>query len=156
MRVDTATSLDIGSVRMTERHVAHDPPSVDELAAIQTDTRDALCAAGDLGWAAGDRLIGVAGTVTTLAALAMGLDRYDSTAIHGVNLTRIELAAAVRRLVSMDRQQRSAQAVIHPGRVDIIAAGAVIVDTLLDFLDADAMTVSEHDILDGIALGLQA
>ena len=98
----------------------------------------------------------MAGTVTTVAAVALGLERYDSARIHASTLSRDDIDRAVRELVGMDRAQREARAVIHPGRVDVIAAGAVILATVMAHLEAKAVTVSEHDILDGIALGRQA
>ncbi len=154
--VDGAVSLDVGSVRMTERHVRSDPPAPTEVAAIEADVRAALNAAGTFVAEPGDRLVGVAGTVTTVAAVALGLTRYDSARIHATTLSRDDIDRAVRELVGMDRSQREARAVIHPGRVDVIAAGAVILATVMAHLEAKAVTVSEHDILDGIALGLPA
>jgi exopolyphosphatase / guanosine-5'-triphosphate,3'-diphosphate pyrophosphatase len=155
-RVDGAVSLDVGSVRLTERHVRSDPPAPAELAAIAADVRRALDSAGTVGVQPGDRLVGVAGTVTTVAAVALRLPRYDSSHIHASTLSRGDIDRAVQEIVSMNRSQREAQAVIHPGRVDVIAAGAVILATVMAHLEADTVTVSEHDILDGIALGLQA
>jgi exopolyphosphatase / guanosine-5'-triphosphate,3'-diphosphate pyrophosphatase len=155
-RVDGAVSLDVGSVRLTERHIRSDPPAPAELAAIAADVRRALDSAGSFGVEPGDRLVGVAGTVTTVAAVALGLPRYDSARIHGRTLSRGDIDRAERELVAMDRAQREARAVIHPGRVDVIAAGAVILATVMAHLEAQAVTVSEHDILDGIALGRRA
>ena len=161
-RVECAVSLDVGSVRMTERHVRCDPPARREIAAIEADVRTALNAsgfevAGDAAGAdPGHRLVGVAGTVTTVAAVALGLDRYDSARIHGSVLTRNVIDRAVGELLGLDRSRRAARAVIHPGRVDVIAAGAVILRTLMAHLQAETLTVSEHDILDGIVLGLWA
>ena len=171
-RAEVAVSLDVGSVRMTERHIRHDPPTAAEVSAIEADVHAALdTAAGEAvapGTAAaagnrdelrlrpGDHLVGVAGTVTTVAALALGLDRYDSAVVHGAALSRGEIDAAVISLLSMDHDQRAARAVIHPGRVDVIAAGAIILRALMNHLAAERLTVSEHDILDGIALGVQA
>lgn len=155
-QVADAISLDVGSVRLTERHVRSDPPAPTELAAIETDVRTALGGAGTFAAQPGDRLVGVAGTVTTVAAVALGLERYDSARIHASTLSRDDVDRAVGEIVGMDRAQREARAVIHPGRVDVIAAGAVILATVMDHLEATAVTVSEHDILDGIALGRQA
>jgi exopolyphosphatase/guanosine-5'-triphosphate,3'-diphosphate pyrophosphatase len=155
-RVGGAISLDVGSVRLTERHLRSDPPAPAELAAIAADVRRALDSAGAFGVQPGDRLVGVAGTVTTVAAVALRLPRYDSSRIHASTLSRGDIDRAVQEIVSMDRAQREGQAVIHPGRVDVIAAGAVILATVMAHLEAEAVTVSEHDILDGIALGLQA
>ncbi len=126
------------------------------MAAIDADVRSALAAGGDVGWRSGDHLVGVAGTVTTMAALALGLTTYDSALVHGAVLSRQQIMAAVESLLAMDREHLAAHAVIHPGRVDVIAAGAVILRALVDHLGAERMTVSEHDILDGVALGVRA
>ena len=155
-RAGAAVSLDVGSVRLTERHIRHDPPTSGEVAAIDADVRLGLNATDEVGWVPGDLLVGVAGTVTTMAALALGLERYDSALVNGAVLSRQQIEVAVSSLLRMDRDQRAARAVIHPGRVDVIAAGAVILRALVDHLGADEMAVSEHDILDGIALGVQA
>ena len=87
-----------------------------------------------------------------MTALAHQLTRYDRDAIHGTTLTAAEIAEVTDRLLGWDHAQRSAQAVIHPGRVDVIAAGAVILRTIVDWAALDRITASETDILDGIAL----
>lgn len=160
-RVSGAVSLDVGSVRMTERHVHSDPPTRVQVAAVEADVRTALDRAGGLGSGGsalrpGDRFVGVAGTVTTVAALALGLARYDSARVHASVLSRADVDGVTSELLGLDRAQRAARVVIHPGRVDVIAAGAVILRTLMTQLEVEALTVSEHDILDGIALGLRA
>ena len=155
-RAERAVSLDVGSVRLTERHVRHDPLTPAEIGAIDADARAAFDAHGAVGWTAGDDLVGVAGTVTTVAALVLGLQRYESARVHAAVLSASAIEATVSALLAMDRDQRASRAVIHPGRVDVIAAGAIILRALVDHLGAPRLTVSEHDILDGIALGVRA
>jgi exopolyphosphatase/guanosine-5'-triphosphate,3'-diphosphate pyrophosphatase len=150
-----ARSLDIGSVRMTERHLHDDPPTPAQVAAAVADIRAGIDdARRSMPLADAATLVGVAGTVTTVAAIALGLDRYDSTLVHGSTLTAGQVAEVTDRLVTATHAQRSAVPVIHPGRVDVIAGGALILRTLVEATGVDAVVVSEHDILDGIALGL--
>ena len=156
--VNHADSLDLGSVRLTERHVRSDPMSVDERNAVAADVDASLSAAlaGGRASATGAQFVGVAGTVTTVAAMALRLRSYDSARIEGARLTRPQIEAAVGEIVGMPRSRRLATGVIHPGRVDVIAAGAVILQTLMARLGAPDIVVTEHDILDGIALSLLA
>jgi exopolyphosphatase/guanosine-5'-triphosphate,3'-diphosphate pyrophosphatase len=152
-----ARSADVGSVRMTERHLHDDPPTAGQVAAVVADVRAALERAGHtVPLHEAGVLVGVAGTVTTLAAIALGLPRYDSQAIHGSRLTAGQVAELTDRLAHLDREQRAAIPVIHPGRVDVITGGALILRTLIEVAGVDDMIVSEHDILDGIALSLSS
>jgi exopolyphosphatase/guanosine-5'-triphosphate,3'-diphosphate pyrophosphatase len=96
----------------------------------------------------------VAGTVTTVVALALGLDRYDAETIHGATVTLAQVEAITDRLLAMTRAERSELAVMHPGRVDVIGGGALVLRTLMREVDAPAVTASEHDILDGIAASI--
>ena len=153
LAVDLDRSLDVGSVRLTERHVGHDPPTGGEVAAIEDDVLTAWRDAG-LEALRTTELIGVAGTVTTVAAMALDLDRYDSARIHGAVLARDDVERTVGRLLAMDRAERSACPVIHPGRVDVIAAGGMIMRAVVRRVGADRMLISEHDILDGVARSL--
>ena len=153
-RVTWSTSLDIGSVRLTERFLPSDPPSVPEVAACEAYLDGVL--SGPVARAgAVERLIGVAGTVTTVAAHALGLRSYDSDAIHGATLTVDDLRSACHDLLSRTVADRRALPFMHPGRADVIGAGALILDLVLDKVDLRDRTVvvSEHDILDGIAWG---
>jgi exopolyphosphatase / guanosine-5'-triphosphate,3'-diphosphate pyrophosphatase len=142
-------SLDIGSVRYTERFVHTDPPSREELEACGRAAREALG-----GHAAVDaaRAVGVAGTVTTLAALDLGLERYDRERVHGHRLTREGAAAQLERLAALPLAERREVPALDPERAPVIVAGAVILLAVLDTFDLDAIEVSERDILDGIAL----
>ncbi len=151
----TSISLDVGSVRLTERHVDSDPPSAAAIAAVAHDVRVALDGAVDLLAAArGAPVIGVAGTITTLAGMALGLKRYDSARIHGAVLGVEDLEATIERLLQLPRAARATIEVLHPGRIDVIAAGAIILRTVLRCLDVRQVRVSEHDILDGVARSL--
>ena len=152
-RVGWSTSLDIGSVRMTERFLHTDPPTADEMEACSSHLGDAIGSA-TAGLAPVSTLIGVAGTVTTVAAHALSLPAYDRTAIHGARLTVDEARTACASLVAMTVEQRRALPFMHPGRADVIGGGALSLDAVLTSLPlaADQLIVSEHDILDGIAL----
>ncbi|HEV7206463.1 MAG TPA: Ppx/GppA phosphatase family protein [Jatrophihabitans sp.] len=150
-----AHSMDIGSVRMTERHLHDDPPTADQVAAAERDVRRAIAAArADVSLERPVTLVGVAGTVTTVAALALGLSTYSRDAIHGAVVSAEQVRAVAHRLLTLPHDERAAVPVIHPGRVDIIGGGVIILRTLLDEVGVDELVASEHDILDGIALSL--
>ncbi len=145
-----AESLDIGSVRLNERHLAGDPPSKEEIAAAVSDIEQALdgCSVDPADAGA---VIGVAGTVTTLAAAVLDLDAYDPTLIHHSVLRPDAVQGAVTRLLAMEVAQRKGLPYMHPGRADVIGAGGLILDRVLRRTTVSSMLVSEHDILDGIA-----
>lgn len=154
--VRAARSVDIGSVRITERCLAGDPPTASEVVAaremaagILADAFAAVPVEGVRTW------VGVAGTITTLSAFAQGLPVYDSDAVHLSRLSREDLHRVATELLGMTRAERGTHGAIHPGRIDVIGGGALIVDVLARELHARAgitgMVVSEHDILDGIA-----
>jgi len=148
-------SMDVGCVRMTERHLHDDPPTPAQIAATVTDLRAAIAEAREhVPLDADATFIGVAGTVTTIAAIALGLERYDPEAIHGSTITAGQVADVTARLLAMTREQRAALPVMHPGRVDVIGGGALVLRTLLEEIGAPAVIASEHDILDGIALSI--
>jgi exopolyphosphatase / guanosine-5'-triphosphate,3'-diphosphate pyrophosphatase len=146
---DFHVSLDIGSVRFTERFVHTDPPSHEELETCGRAAREVLAAYGGAGPA---HAIGVAGTVTTLAALDLGLERYDGGRVHGHRLTREGAAAQLERLAALPLAERREVPALDPERAPVIVAGAVILLAVLDTFDLEAIEVSERDILDGIAL----
>ncbi|MEU4198276.1 hypothetical protein AB0E69_40715 [Kribbella sp. NPDC026611] len=148
-----AQSLDIGSVRLTERHVTSDPTTPAELAAITHDI-DELLDKTAVPLAEAQALIAVAGTATTVAAVALNLPEYDRTAVHHARLTAEQLRETTHWLTTSTKADREAVHSIHPGRVDVIGAGAQILQRLVTRLPVQTLTVSEHDILDGIALGL--
>ncbi|MCV7399651.1 Ppx/GppA family phosphatase [Mycobacterium fragae] len=152
-------SADIGCVRLTERCLHSDPPKAAEVAAARDVVRERLGEA--LGVVAVERArtwVGVAGTMTTLAALAQDMTRYDSAAIHLSRVGIDRLLAVCDGLIGMTRAQRAALGPMHEGRADVIGAGAIVVEELAYALHEragiDALTVSEHDILDGIALSI--
>lgn len=152
-------SADIGCVRLTERCLHSDPPTAAQLAAARDVVRERLREA--LGVVAVERArtwVGVAGTMTTLAALAQDMTRYDSAAIHLSRVGIDRLLAVCDGLIGMTRAQRAALGPMHEGRADVIGAGAIVVEELAYALHGragiDALTVSEHDILDGIALSI--
>ncbi|WP_236243563.1 Ppx/GppA phosphatase family protein [Streptomyces sp. CC228A] len=150
-----ARSVDIGCVRLTERHVRTDPPSRDEVAAISADVRAALdLAEQTVPLREADTLVGLAGSVTTVAAVALGLEAYDSSVIHGSRISAEQVAEVTDRLLAMTHDERAAIPVIHPGRVDVIIAGALVLREVMERVGAREVVVSEHDILDGIALSL--
>jgi exopolyphosphatase/guanosine-5'-triphosphate,3'-diphosphate pyrophosphatase len=148
-----AESLDIGSVRMTERHLTTDPATIPELAAATRDV-DALLDSTSVPLTEARSLIGVAGTVTTVAAVAMKLTEYDRDVVHHARIPGPLLPDTTSWLMGSTRAQRSGVPVIHPGRVDVIGAGALILQRLFDRLPVTEVVASEHDILDGIALSL--
>jgi exopolyphosphatase/guanosine-5'-triphosphate,3'-diphosphate pyrophosphatase len=151
---DAAHSMDIGSVRMTERHLRSDPPSTDEVAACLADVEAALDACPvDPGAAV--TLVGVAGTVTTLAAGVIGLTAYDRSATHGARLPVAQVHALCDRLVGSTAAERAEMAWLHPGRADVIAAGALVLSRVLARSRVSELVVSEADILDGIAWSLR-
>ena len=152
--VEWSTSLDIGSVRLTERFLRSDPPPVAQLTAAMHHLDSVLSpAVADLKPVAS--IVGVAGTITTVAAHALDLPSYDRDAIHGARLSFDALRSACLSLVQMSAADRRALPFMHPGRADVIGGGALVLDRVLEQLplDTDSMLISEHDILDGIAWG---
>jgi exopolyphosphatase / guanosine-5'-triphosphate,3'-diphosphate pyrophosphatase len=153
--VGAARSVDIGCVRLTERHLHGDPPSAEEVARAEADIRTALdVVRGEVPVGEAATLVGLAGSVTTVAALALGLPAYDPDAIHGSRIPVDDVRRVTADLLSARRATRAALPVMHPGRVDVIGAGALILRVLMDEFGLSEVVVSEHDILDGIALRL--
>jgi exopolyphosphatase/guanosine-5'-triphosphate,3'-diphosphate pyrophosphatase len=153
--VRAARSVDVGCVRLTERHLRSDPPPPDEVQAAEADVRAALeLVAADVPVHEAATLVGLAGSVTTVAALALGLPAYDPVAIHGSRIPVAAVRSVTAGLLTATREKRAAHPVMHPGRVDVIGAGALVLRVIMDAFDLDEVVVSEHDILDGIALRL--
>lgn len=156
-----AVSMDVGSVRLTERHLRTDPPTDDEVAAARADVAAALDAAARVvPLAQAATVVGLAGTITTVTAHVLGLGHYDRTRIDATELPVDRVLAACDDLLHRSHAERAALGFMHPGRVDVIGAGALVWhDVLTRVRDAvagtgrtlDTVLTSEHDILDGIA-----
>jgi exopolyphosphatase/guanosine-5'-triphosphate,3'-diphosphate pyrophosphatase len=150
-----AVSVDVGCVRMTERHLRSDPPTPAEVAAAGADVEAALRAGARVVPVERTRtLVGLAGSVTTVAAMALGLPAYLPERIHHARIAAADVHDVARRLLAMAHEERAALPFMHPGRVDVIGAGALILARVLDLVPVDDVVVSEHDILDGIAWSL--
>ena len=150
-----AISVNIGCVRMTERHLRGDPPDECELAAATADIDAALDAAAQsvpVGQA--QTLVGLAGSVATVVAIALGLPDYDSARIHHARVSAADVHAVTSSLLGQTRAERAAIGVMHPGRVDVIGGGALVLDRIMYRFGFGEVLASEHDILDGIAWSL--
>ncbi|MFI5807473.1 exopolyphosphatase [Streptomyces sp. NPDC051561] len=150
--VEAARSVDIGCVRLTERHSPAAPASPFEVAAIRADIEAALDLAGqsvplDGG---GRTLVGLAGSVTTVAAIALGLPEYDTRAIHHSRIPYERVREITESLIAATHEEKASVGAMHPGRVDVIVAGSLILLALMERTGAGEVVVSEHDILDGI------
>jgi exopolyphosphatase/guanosine-5'-triphosphate,3'-diphosphate pyrophosphatase len=157
--VTAARSVDVGCVRITERHLRSDPPTRAEVSAAERFAAQTLREAfAEVPVDKARTWVGVAGTITTLSAVAQQLPTYDPERTHLSRLSLAKVRSTTEHLLASTHQQRAANPVIHPGRVDVIAGGALIVRVLAEELHTragiDELVVSEHDILDGIALGL--
>ena len=155
--IEASTSIDIGCVRMTERCLHSDPPTDDEIRDA-TEVVDAELdrALRDVSVESVRGFIGLAGSVTTVAALAHGLTSYDAQQIHGSVTTRDQVGEVTDSLLKMSRTQRAALPVMHPGRVDVIGGGALVLRQILSRLPVSCVVASETDILDGIVYSLAA
>ncbi|MCV7245823.1 Ppx/GppA family phosphatase [Mycobacterium mantenii] len=157
--VTASYSADIGCVRLTERCLHSDPPTPEEVAAAREVVRERLeVALGVVPVEGAKTWVGLAGTMTTLSALAHDLTTYDSAAIHLSRVPGDDLLSVCERLIGMTRAERAALPPMHEGRADVIGGGAIVVEELARELRAragiDELTVSEHDILDGIVLSI--
>jgi len=151
--VRSSVSLDIGSVRLTERHLRCDPPTPTEVDRARRDIAEAIGGAGVPVGEAGT-VVGVAGTITTVAAGVLGLGEYDRAAIDQCVLALSDVHTTTERLLAMTVAERTALPYMHPGRADVIGAGALILDEVLHRTRVPSLLVSEADILDGIAWSL--
>jgi exopolyphosphatase/guanosine-5'-triphosphate,3'-diphosphate pyrophosphatase len=146
-------SLDIGSVRLTERFLRTDPPTGGELEACAEAVSALLAERVPDEIRGGTRsAVGVAGTITSLAALALGLEEYDRDRVHGFRLTAVSLQEQLARLASVPVAERRRIRPLDPERAPVIVAGAVIAREMLEFFGLDVLEISERDILDGAAL----
>ncbi|MCA5892856.1 Ppx/GppA family phosphatase [Isoptericola sp. NEAU-Y5] len=161
---DVVLSLDVGSVRMTERHLHSDPPTPGEEDAARADVRAALDRAGEVvPFGRTVTLVGLAGSVTSATAHALGLSSYQRERVHGAVLGVEEVLAACDDLLHRSRARRLALGFMHPGRADVIGAGVLVWSEVVARVRADVaaegreltqVVTSESDILDGIALSL--
>ncbi|MFI1192105.1 exopolyphosphatase [Micromonospora sp. NPDC020750] len=153
--VEAAISVDIGCVRMTERHLHGDPPGPDEIAAAQADITAAVDRALEaVPGRQAATLVGLAGSVTTVVALAEGLTEYEPERIHHARVSYDAVARVTADLLGKTREQRLATPVMHPGRADVIGAGALVLRVIMERAGMPSVVASEHDILDGIAWSL--
>lgn len=156
-RVGAARSVDIGCVRLTERHlvrdgVVSDPPTEAQIAAMRADIEAALdLAEQTVPLREARTLVGLAGSVTTVSAIAQELPEYDSEAIHHSRVSHERVREITEWLLRSTHAERAAVPSMHPGRVDVIGAGALVLLSIMERIGAQEVVVSEHDILDGIA-----
>jgi exopolyphosphatase/guanosine-5'-triphosphate,3'-diphosphate pyrophosphatase len=154
-RVQTAASVDVGCVRLTERHLRSDPPTAEQVAAARADVEAALARAAPVVPVAEARTtVGLAGSVTTVAARARGRPSYQPDRIHLSRVSARDVREVTERLLAMTRAERAALPVMHPGRVDVIGGGALVLLALVERFGLEEVLVSEADILDGIALSV--
>ncbi len=152
-----ALSVDIGCVRMTERHLVRDgavvdPPERERIAAVRADIEAALdLVERTVPLREARTLVGLAGSVTTVSAIAQELPEYDSAAIHHSRIPYERVREITEWLLASTHAERAAVPSLHPGRVDVIGAGALVLLSIMERIGASEVVVSEHDILDGIA-----
>ncbi len=158
--VAASVSLQLGCVRVTERHLAADPPSADQLRSAramieaQLDRAETVLAEQGVEITQASSLIGVAGTATTLGAIHLGLPTYDEDRIHRTRLPAVALADMAERLAGMTSSQRAMLGPVQPGREDVIHGGALVLHAVLARMGLDEVTISEADNLDGLAASL--
>lgn len=154
-RVDAARSVNIGCVRMHERHLNSQPPTQDQLHSAREDIDRAITeAAAEVDFGAARTLVAVAGTATTVAAAALELNEYDRHSIHLSRISAKKVHEVAAMFAAMNREEISALGYMHPGRVDVITAGSLVLSRVMELTGADEFIASESDILDGIAWGL--
>jgi exopolyphosphatase/guanosine-5'-triphosphate,3'-diphosphate pyrophosphatase len=153
--VEAARSVNIGCVRMTERHFASDPATPEQIEAARSDIQAAIAQAVDVvPITKAKTLVAVAGTATTVAAAALDLPEYDRYAIHLSRISAQQTHDAATMFATSTREQRLALGYMHPGRVDVIAAGSLVLSEIMKATGASEFVASESDILDGMAFSL--
>jgi len=153
--VVAARSVNIGCVRMSERHLTAQPPTADQIASATADIDAAILDAGSgVDFKAAQTLIAVAGTATTVAAAALGLSEYDRYLIHLSRISAQKVQEVAAMFAGMTRKEISELGYMHPGRVDVITSGALVLSRVMALTGASEFLASESDILDGIAWGL--
>ena len=154
-RVEAARSVNIGCVRMTERHFASDPATAEQIELARTDIQAAIAqAAAIVPITQAKTLVAVAGTATTVAAAALNLPEYDRYAIHLSRISAKQTHDAATMFATSTREQRLTLGYMHPGRVDVIAAGSLVLSEIMKATGATEFVASESDILDGMAFSL--
>ena len=153
--VESAISVNIGCVRMTERHFHNDPPTTDEVSIARSDIQNAIdIASASVDIKSAKTLVCVAGTATTVAAAALNLLEYDRHAIHLSRISADQVHQVSNNFLTMTRDERAALGYMHPGRVDVITAGALVLSKIVKATGAKEFVASENDILDGMAWSL--
>jgi exopolyphosphatase/guanosine-5'-triphosphate,3'-diphosphate pyrophosphatase len=153
--VEAARSVNVGCVRMSERHFANDPATTEQVELARTDIQTAIAeAAAEVPITQAKTLVAVAGTATTVAAAALDLSEYDRYAIHLSRITADQVHVASAMFLTSNREDRLALGYMHPGRVDVIAAGSLVLSEIMKATGATQFVASESDILDGMAYSL--
>lgn len=152
---ENSRSTNVGCVRMTERHLQSDPPTAQQIAGAIADIDEAINLARQVvPFDQAQSFIGLAGSVTTVAALALELEQYDADRIHGAHISAAQVHQVTNMLLGKTRQERAALGPMHPGRVDVIGGGALVLDRIMTLGNFAEVVISERDILDGIARDL--
>jgi exopolyphosphatase/guanosine-5'-triphosphate,3'-diphosphate pyrophosphatase len=153
--VEAARSVNIGCVRMTERHFATDPATPEQIESARSDIQAAIAqAAAVVPITTAKTLVAVAGTATTVAAAALELPEYDRYAIHLSRISAQQTHDAATMFATSRLEQRLSLGYMHPGRVDVIAAGSLVLSEIMKATGATEFVASESDILDGMAFSL--
>jgi exopolyphosphatase/guanosine-5'-triphosphate,3'-diphosphate pyrophosphatase len=153
--VESAISVNIGCVRMSERHFHSDPPTADEITIARSDIQNAIdIASASVDIKSAKTLVCVAGTATTVAAAALHLPEYDRYAIHLSRISADQVHEVSNNFLTMTREERAALGYMHPGRVDVITAGSLVLSKIVKATGAKEFVASENDILDGMAWSL--
>lgn len=146
-----AYSMDVGCVRMTERHTPGGNPTKAQEEAIRTDVRNALkVAATKVDWKTAQTVVGVAGTITTVAAHVLNLKTYDPDVLHGASITAKQVSQTAQDFITLTPAQRGALPYMHEGRIEVITAGSIVLDEVMKGIGAQTLIASERDILDGV------
>ena len=146
-----AYSMDVGCVRMTERHTPGGNPTKAQEEAIRTDVRNALKVAGTkVDWTTAKTVVGVAGTITTVAAHVLNLKTYDPDVLHGASITAEQVSQTAQDFITLTPAQRGALPYMHEGRIEVITAGSIVLDEVMKGIGAQTLIASERDILDGV------
>ncbi len=150
-------SVDVGCVRMSERYLSSDPPSPISIGRLESFLVAKLKpAVSSVAPAGVKRAVGLAGTVTTVSALKLGLEEYDTEAVHHSSVTRADVEEIFKKLAAVDVEERKRIMVVESGRADVIVGGVAVLRAVMDVSSIDELLVSEKDILDGIVLDLYA